>query len=293
MLKLFSKLPLSVLYFLATIFYLFVFYVLRYRRKVVKGNIVRAFPKAGADEINSIAKNFYRNFADVVAEVIYARTMSPEELTSRVKITNMELVTERLEDGQSIMLLSGHHSNWEWLLLSAGMRIPIPMNVVYKPLHSSPADRFMQETRGRFGVQPIDLNDYAKEVVKNRREQHVYCVLPDQRPQATAKAYKTEFLNTPTRFIIGPEKIARLVNMPVMFACMCRLSRGHYQVTVELVSEPPYEKNDESYRVTEDFVRILEATIREQPESWLWANRRWKPPKKHLHDALGIESPPP
>lgn len=276
MLKLLSKLPLPVLYLFSGVLYCLLYYVVRYRRKVVAAHLQQAFPDKCAAERKLIAKKFYRGFSDVTVEALYSGNMSREEVSERVQFKNIELLESLLDQGSSFILLGGHCCNWEWLLLSIGAKLPIPVNAVYKPLHNKSVDRFMLETRSRFNVEPIPHQEFMNEVVKRKRSQRVYGILADQRPRNKGRAHITQFLNRETRCFIGPEKIAQFVKIPVVFMKMTRLSRGRYQLAFELLAEPPYKKERDSYPLTERYIRKLEEQIMETPEDWLWSNRRWK-----------------
>ena len=276
MLKLLSRLPLSVLYLLSGLAYLLLFYVAKYRRKEVVEHLQQAFPEKTERERLQIAKAFYRNLADVLMESIHSANMNEEEFAQRVEHVNLEVLEPLVKQGSSFILLAGHCNNWEWLLLSTCIKLPIPMDVVYKPLHNKASDKFMYDTRSRFGVEPIDLKEFATEVIKRKGVQRAYSILADQRPGSKGRAHVTEFLNRETRFFIGPEKIAQFVKMPVVFVKMTRVARGHYQVAFEILAEPPYEKKRDHYPVTEQYVRALEQQIKASPEGWLWSNRRWK-----------------
>ena len=65
-----NKLPFCVLYFLSDILYYFVYYVLRYRRDVVRKNLVGSFPEKDLSEIKKIEKNFYSSLCDYFVETV-------------------------------------------------------------------------------------------------------------------------------------------------------------------------------------------------------------------------------
>jgi len=276
MLKFLSKFPLSVLYLFSGLIYCLLYHIVRYRREVVFEHLQQAFPDYNGQQRTTIAKGFYRNLADVIVESIHSANMSEEDFSHHVEHVNLDVLQPLIDGGSSFVLLAGHCNNWEWLLLSTCIKLPIPMDVVYKPLHSESSDKFMYETRSRFGVDPIDLKDFAAEVMKRKGEQRAYSILADQRPGMDGRAHITQFLNRETRFFIGPEKISQFVKIPVVFVKMTRVARGRYQVAFEVLAEPPYEKKRDYYPVTEQYVRALEQQIKESPEGWLWSNRRWK-----------------
>ncbi len=276
LLKYVAKLPLDVLYRFSNIAYLVIYYLVRYRRRVVAENLANAFPERNPEERKRIEKAFYRNLADTTFEVIKAANMSEQELLQRVEHANTEVLQPIIDAGQSMILLSAHSCNWEWLLLSTSVKLPVPMDVVYKPLHDEDADKDMFVTRSRFGVDPIDMKNFAKEVIRRKGTQRAYCILGDQRPGSKAKAFETRFLNQPTRFFVGPETIAEFVKIPIIYVHMHRIERGYYRVTFEVLAQPPYESEKDQYPVTERYVQMLEKHIREYPESWLWSHRRWR-----------------
>jgi len=276
MLKFLSKLPLSVLYLFSGLIYFLLYYVARYRRKIVAAHLQQAFPDKSEQQRIAIGKKFYRGFSDVTVEALYSGNMSRQEVDERVQFKNVELLESLLEQDSSFILLGGHCCNWEWLLLSLGVKLPLPINAVYKPLHNKNVDRFMYETRSRFNIDPIPHKDFMTEVVKRKSSQRVYAILADQRPPSKGRAHVTQFLKRETRCFIGPEKIAQFVKIPVVFMKMTRTSRGRYQLAFELLAEPPYEKVRDSYPVTESYIRMLEQQIMDSPADWLWSNRRWK-----------------
>ncbi len=271
-----AKLPLSLLYLLARVIYFLTYYVVRYRRRVVFDHLRTAFPDYSDSQTRALAKNYYRNLADVLVEVVKARRISESELNERVKHKNFELLDQLVAQGKSIILLSSHSGNWEWLQLSVGLRLPIPLDGVYKPLHNKSMDRFIYAMRTRFGSTLIDVENFMAEVVKNKRQQRAYAVLADQKPKSSGRFHTTRFLNRETRFFIGPEKIAQFAKAAVVFVRMTRNRRGYYEVEYELIAEPPYQKGNKNYPITELYARAVESHITANPDSWLWSNRRWR-----------------
>ena len=81
-------------------------------------------------------------------------------------------------------------------------------------------------------------------------------------------------MNQEAKFYLGAQTLAQLTKFPVLFA-QCRMTgNGHYEILFHEVGDPPFEKD--SNRLTERYIALAEQAIREQPETWLWSNRRWK-----------------
>ena len=174
-----------------------------------------------------------------------------------------------------------HQGNWEWMLHAARTHLPLPADPVYKPLHSRFWDEFMLRSRSRFGATPMTIDNIAREVIRGRRRKRMIVMLADQAGPRDG-GYWTEFLNRPASFYRGADKLAQTLKIPVLFAQCRRVATGRYEVEFHPVSLPPHD--DDGDRILERYVALAERFIAEQPESYLWSNRRWKkaPPEDYL-----------
>lgn len=103
LLNVLSLLPLFLLYRLADAFYVLIFYVFGYRRKVVKENLTNAFPGKNDSEIYAIEKRFYKFLASLFIEVIKMKSISKKELNKRVRFKNVDLVEAYLKNNESVI----------------------------------------------------------------------------------------------------------------------------------------------------------------------------------------------
>ena len=67
-----SKLPLGVLYFFADVISVLNFYLIRYRKSIIRKNLNIAFPELSTRDESRIVKAFYQNLAEVMMESIKA-----------------------------------------------------------------------------------------------------------------------------------------------------------------------------------------------------------------------------
>lgn len=272
-------LPLWLLYGVSDLFFLLVA-ATGYRRKVITGNLKKAFPEKSAAEIQKIRLRFYRHFCDIFVETLVLQHISPKKIQKRVKLVNPGLLQNMLDEGHDIVAVLGHYGNWEWIPV-ASLSLDVVGLSVYRPLKNKYFDRFMLQLRGIFGSKNIPLNATAREIVKYKRSQQRFILglISDQSPSKNELHYWTNFLNQNTPIILGPEKMAKLVKAKIVYWKMEKLKRGHYQITFL-----PYEGDVASapeFAITEWQVRLLEQQIRQQPEYWLWSHKRWK--YQHLY----------
>ena len=274
LLKMISKVPFAALYFVADAFYLLNKYVIHYRYDVVRNNLRNAFPDKSERDLNILTEQIFRNLTDVLVEIIKGIGISREELERRMEITVGASVQELVNQGTPLIFLSAHYGNWEWLHLYSCISLPHPLLAAYQPFHNQRFDAFMLKARGRFGGTVAPAKELIRQTIKHRKTIKTLQLLVDQTPARNERKYWTTFLNQDTAFIDGTDSLAWLTGMPVVFVATKRRKRGYYDVSVKLIAEPPYAKNDEV--VVERYARELEGLILSEPSGWLWTHRRWK-----------------
>ena len=273
--RLISWLPFPALYALARVAYLVLYYLSGYRKSVVRQNLKHAFPDKSESEITVLAKKFYLHLAQVALEIIKARRMSKDDFRQRVKLRNPELLAQYSNNfSESVIVLSIHQGNWEWMLHGATTALEIPIDPVYKPLHNKVVDKLVYDIRSQFGSRPLAMEDSIKDILRRRREFRIFVMVADQAPIRSERSYWTEFLNQEAAFYLGSEAIAKMTKFPVLFVQCHRQRPGYYEIELHEVARPPYDK--ESHAITDRYIELAEQAVHREPYSWLWSNRRWK-----------------
>lgn len=271
-----SSLPFRVLYFLSDVNYLLMYYVARYRRKVVRDNLNRSFPEKSKDEIKRIEKRFYRYLSDYLMEDLKLLHMSVGDLRRRMTYKNTEQYLDFIARYGGIVLMIPHYANYEWIIGMGAVMEPgdIPIQV-YKPLKDPYLDRLFKRIRSRFGGYNVPKHSTAREIVRLKRDGKKLAVglITDQWPGSDDK-YWTCFLGRETAFMTGAERIAKMMDFPVFYCELIKTRRGYCEVEFKLMTEKPKEAADGE--ITEAFARCLEQTIRREPAYWLWSHKRWK-----------------
>ncbi|MDR2709747.1 MAG: lysophospholipid acyltransferase family protein [Burkholderiales bacterium] len=275
LLKGLSWLPLPVLYGIGDMVFVLTFYIVRWRRKLAAKNIAQSFPEKSEQERARILRNHYRNLGRVLAEALWGIRADAEKLRARITIENVEDIKACADRGQSVFLMAAHFCNWEWTILAAGLWLPIPTAAVYKPQRNEGADRFLRNTRTRFGGTMIPHKTFSKEVIKRRNELNAYALVADQTPLRSANKHWAHFLNQETTFFVGTDKLAKMLKAPVFFVVMHRIRRGYYTIRLERIGEPPYENESDTVLI-DRYAAVLEREIRASPSDWLWIHNKWK-----------------
>ncbi|MGE0076323.1 MAG: lysophospholipid acyltransferase family protein [Bacteroidales bacterium] len=284
-----SLLPLRVLYIFSDVGRFFIYHVFKYRRGTVKTNLKNAFPDKSDEERKEIERQFYRHFCDLFIEVFFSLFVSKRRVAKLVKYKNIELSNRYFDQGKSVIVVGGHYGNWELFNLFSLYSKHLVLGA-YKPINNKHIENFINRSRERFGAVPVSMHDVARMSLKMSQEGKPFFLglISDQTPAKGDIRYWTNFLNQDTPVFLGTEKIARKTNQPVFFCNMRKVSRGHYEVELELLCESP--KETKQYEITEMQVKALERLIREAPQYWLWSHRRWKHKRKQTTNANSHEA---
>jgi KDO2-lipid IV(A) lauroyltransferase len=282
MVKLLSRAPWWALYALSGFIYFLAYYVVRHREAVIRGQLERVFPDMPERERIAIHKRFLKNFCDVLVEVLKSVTLSPAEMSARVRLVNPSEARAILDAKQSVLFVTSHLGNWEWLLQGVVLQLGYPVDAAYKPLHDAWAERLMRKVRTRFGARLIPAKELLADFLQRRAIVRAVAMNADQAPVSTDKRYWTRFLGQDTAFYVGAEQIARATRLPILYVLMRRVKRGHYEVEMR----PLWNGREvlEPNAITERYARACEADVLKYPADWLWSYRRWKL-KKPLYGA--------
>lgn len=279
-----SIMPFWILYGMADILFVFVYYVFGYRKKVVMMNLQNAFPEKSTAELKTLERKFFRYLCDVMLETIKLITIRPNVLVKRAKLDDkmVALFAKYKSEKKSSIAVLGHCGNWEWASNAFSIIVEQPMHGIYHPLSNKQFDKLIFDMRSRFGNVIIPMKDAFREMIKNKDTVCVNGFIADQTP-APEGAYWTKFLNQNTPVFFGTEKIARKLDQPVVFISVIRIKRGYYKLEANVLCEN--SKDSKEGEISELHTRKLEKDILAQPAYWLWSHKRWK----HTHKYAALK----
>lgn len=276
-----SLLPFRILYFLSDITSFILCRILKYRRKVVRGNLKNSFPEKSSDEIEKLTAEFYHYLADLLFESLKGMSLSRAEIEKRHHYINPEVINRLLDQGTSVLGVMAHYGNWEWGAFSGAGNFRGKMVAFYKPMQNKIIDRYMIKHRARFNCQLSSISETYFTFRRYQNQRAVYLMVADQSPSNLRRSYWFDFLHQDTAFIHGPENYSRMYNLPVVFIEIKRIKRGYYQVYFSLLTDQPSSLAEGE--ITRLYKEKLETVIQREPACWLWSHRRWKRKRSDIH----------
>ena len=270
-----SRLPMKILYLKSDVLFFLIYYVFRYRKEVVLENLKLAFPEKSEPERKLISKKFFKHFTDLFMETIKAIAISEKEILKRYKYKNPHLVNSLLKEGKSIAFVSAHQANWEWSVNS-----PLVLNSkvkgAYTSLGNTYFDRIVKKSRERFGFVCYESSKTVKAILTDykNKKQSIYLLISDQSPQVEHTVYWQNFFGIKVPVHVGAESLAKKFDLAVVYCATKRIRRGFYETEFHLITDKPKEFED--YSITDEYIKLTEATVKKQPEFYLWSHKRFK-----------------
>ncbi|MFV8376200.1 lysophospholipid acyltransferase family protein [Flavobacterium sp. LB1P71] len=270
-----SILPFRIFYWLSDVVYFLIYYIIGYRKKVVRANLAMALPLLNNEERLVIEKKSYQHLCDMFMEMVKTMTISSEEMNKRFLITNLEVIKEYEKKGKSIMLIASHYASWEWLI-TLNQKISFQGVGVYKKLANKYFDKLVRDIRSKYNTELVPTNKTIPLIAHNQKN-NIHCVYglaSDQSPKVDRIFHWDHFMGIEVPVHTGPEMLAKKYDMSVVFAKVKKVKRGYYELTIIPISDNP--NSIPNFGITHAYIQEVEKQILEAPEYYFWTHKRWK-----------------
>ena len=232
-----------------------------------------------AKAAETVIYSLFRKLGQTFLEVMYIPAITPDKMQEYVIMENSHYLDDAMKNGQGVVLLAAHIGNWEWLGASLAMA-GYPVASVIKRQPNDQHTRILNEYRQLAGIEiftrgTTELISAARALKQGR----LIGLLADQ--DAGPNGLFMEFLGKVSSTPMGPAVFAQKFQVPVVPVFIVRRPEGGHRV---IMHEPLYyqdtgSKDEDIYRFTQEMTNIIESTIRQYPDEWLWFQKRWNTSK--------------
>lgn len=270
-----ASIPFNILYVFSDFLRLLIYNLLGYRKKIVRSNLIKAFPHKSEDDLKWIEKRFYKHFCDITLEAFKSLTISSEEMQKRMVFKNLDVLTQFEKGNRSVIIMCGHYASWEWML-SIGYHTVSQGYGIYTPIMNKYLNKLIIKIRKKHRGNLISRYSAIQQIKNLHNEGNiaVYGFVSDQSPRPKPKSYWRPFLGVKVPVFVGAEMVARELDFGVVYAKINRVKRGYYEASFELISDQP--KKTKLNRITDTFTEWLEQDIYSDPTQYLWTHKRFK-----------------
>jgi len=241
------------------------------RRAVVRRNIELCFPDLTAAEHDALVFRHFEALGMMLIEMGLGRWASDRHLESITKLTGIEHVTNALESGNGVILLSAHFTTLEIMGRVLSLNMP-PFDAVFRRNRSEFMTELQRTGRERSAESTIEKRD-IKKMVRSLRKGRAVWYAPDQSYNRKG-AEVIAFFGVPAMHTTATSTLARLGNATVVPFFPRRLPDSTY----ELILMPALQDfpSDDTTADTRRYIELLEQHVRTCPEQYFWIHRKFK-----------------
>ena len=239
-------------------------------KKLIKENIMRAFPDIDDENLNSIISSMWNNYGRVFAEYMFIKKFRNKN--ENISVEGKEILENIKNNNQKVIFISGHFSNFELMAMEIE-KSGINLAAIYRPLNNIFLNFIMERIRKKH----ICKNQIkkgiggVKELVRLNKEGYSTALMIDQR---VSEGIKCDLFNKEAYTTTIPAQLIKKFNSRVVPLYIERLKDNKFKLKVH---QPIKFKEDETpEKITLELNKILENMIKKNPEQWIWTHNRWK-----------------
>lgn len=233
-------------------------------------NLALAMPETTQAERERIAREMWEHLGRTFAEFFHLPQIDAE---GRLSMESPERF-QAIAAAGPFVVCGLHMGNWELMAL-AGVRYGARLAGVYQALTNPLVDRAIYEIRepmyraGLMNKSPAT----ARALLRIAREGGCPAFLADLRE---GRGIETPFFGMPADSNPFPALVARATGLPLYAARVRRLPHARFSMRIEPVEVPKTDDRDADVAAATAALQArFEEFIREAPEQWMWAHRRW------------------
>ncbi len=252
------------------------FYIIPIRKNTTIDNLKKAFPEYTIDQINKIAFGSYKSFAISLIEILYSPWMNLEQIEKAINCSNINFILEKYNENKGLLLLSAHFGNWEYMALSIGTQLKLPLYVVVKSQRNPFVTGWLDSIRTKWGNKIVNLGVSIRKVYKELKEKNIIAMVADQR--GPSDGVRVNFFGRKAAVYPGPAVLALKTHAPILYGISVRQPDFSYKTDFYEIScsDLPENEDEKIIELNQRMFNYLESFVREYPEQWLWMHKRWK-----------------
>jgi len=241
------------------------------RRKIAARNLQLCFPELSAGEREQLLRENFASTGMTFFEMAISWWWPAARLRKLGQIDGLEHISQAEAEGQGVLLMAMHFTTLEMGGGLLGMQQH--MYGMYRP-HKNPLFDYIQRRGREQRLEGVVERDDVRGMLKLLRAGGVIWYAPDQDYGAQRSIFVPLF-GISAATVTATSKFARLGKARVIPFTQVRLADGSgYRLTVHppLPDVPGESEEADCLRVNQ----WIEAAIRQHPEQYLWAHRRFK-----------------
>jgi Kdo2-lipid IVA lauroyltransferase/acyltransferase len=241
------------------------------RHKRALANLELAYPEKSLGEREAIAAAMWENLGRTFIESFRIKTLTQSD---RIVFEPAQGFDEAARGAKPFIVCGLHLGNWE-ILAHGGQRLGVSLIGVYQRLSNPHIEILLHSIRAplyKAGLTP-KTPLAARVLLRAIKNGACPCFLADLRDD---NGPFVPFFGQPARSTVFPALLARTTGVPLYAGAAFRRPGGRFSIRIAPILMPQTNNSAADALVaTQALQRQYEAFIREAPEQWMWAHRKW------------------
>jgi KDO2-lipid IV(A) lauroyltransferase len=241
-------------------------------------NLRAIFPGESDRQLRRRALDVYRSYTRDAID--FLRAMSADQAEAGrmfdIEAEHLDQLQALHAQGNGIILVTGHHGNWEVGSVLMSRLLQLPLTVVAMREASPEVNRIRKEIRERLGVETLEVRQSLETPLQIRQalaRGRFVAMLVDRHLGRD----RVSFLGRPTWFLRTPIQLARLTGAPLVPCFIHRTAPARFTARPgRPITIPAGAPRDASIQAAaQEIADQLAVQVRARPECWYHFYRYW------------------
>jgi KDO2-lipid IV(A) lauroyltransferase len=241
-------------------------------KKILKKNILNAFPNIDNNSLKKIKKDMWNNYGRTFAEYAFIKEFKNGKLEDNLKIEGAEILQKIIDEKKPVLFLSGHFANFE-LMAMVIERSGINLAAIYRPLNNFFIEPYLTRLR-KNNICKVQIKkglNGIKEIFRFLKNNYSIAMMIDQRVR---QGERIDFFKKKAHTTNLPALLAKKFKCQIVTIKIKRYENYKFKITIE--KPVIFSETETVGSITLKLNSWLERTILENPSQWIWTHDRWK-----------------
>ncbi|MBU3758861.1 MAG: hypothetical protein FGM27_02905 [Candidatus Omnitrophica bacterium] len=254
------------------------FYFVSSRRRQAYADLKAAFgEKMTPRQLRQTVRRHYAHIGQSAAEFLRFPLLNGESVRQKTEILRLETFQQAAAQGRGVLLLTAHLGNWELLQIVSSL-LGRPIHALMREQKHTRLNAFLNHLREIKGSRVVRNRGMdLRALVRALKNGELVGVLADQ-SAGKMGGMILPFFGRKTTVPTGSFELAGRTGAILLPAFIARGPQGRHLIRVEdPLPCPGADKTDSKFEASvRAYLKLVEERIRENPDQWLWAKKRWK-----------------
>lgn len=223
-----------------------------------------------------IARRMFEHMASSIIEgMVLRRRIAKDNWDKYVRLEGREILDEALKAGKGVLFVGCHQGSWELAGIVMNL-LGYPLTSIARPFSNPYVDEFLNSARGATGGKIVKQSGGLRELMRDLKRGRIGVILSDQ--NAGRDGVFVPFFGRLASAWPTPAVIALKTGCRILPFYTYREGPSRYVFGCHPEPQPAAtgDTDTDVKSITAWYTALFERSIREHPEQWLWAHRRWR-----------------